>query len=270
MVAALAIAGYYHWETAQREQARAEASQRQRLREHQVRAVVDDLNEAERWLEEGEPRMVLTILRHMDEKLQIVASFTNLTGDAEDAQRIATLRDPVRRAIAATTNAADDPEGLQTVRDSFADIRAAFARDAMVEPAELDAGSSPRSAQTAASARDAASEERRLVRRRQLEAVAGDIDEAARFVADGHPQYALEKLQEMEQKLHLVASAARASGDADDAERVLGLHGRVVEAGARIEGAEGESERLEAAETALADLRSVFAEYRQDEGTTGD
>lgn len=265
VIAALIGAGYYRWEQAQREQAQKAAGARQEIRARQLQTLADDLAEAQRWLDDGTPEMVLLILEHMEEKLVIIASAANQSGDTLDAARVTQIRQPVTDAIEAIESAEGEDEALAVARVQLEDIRKALSRQmsAQPEPARVTAPPSEGAGQ-------GQQEERQLIRDRQIEAIAGDIEEASRFVANGRSALAVEKLQEMEEKLQLVAAAAAQAGDAAAAAKVHELRQDVRGAIGQIEDAAESEEPIQSSEVALNDLQRAFRDYEEAGAVSGE
>ncbi len=249
---ALIAAGGYQLIRGQQRLSELEAEQRAAVRQQQVAIVADDVDEAAKWLERRESEMVLSTLRQMDQKLQILALAANSAGDTAEAGRIASLRQPVMDAVAAMEAAAGDEQALQaaseylpTIRDSFASTEPP-AQPAPAGPPERTSSSGPEATQRA------------VVRRQQLQNVAGDLDRVERFVNDRKPQYALETLQEMDQKLQLLMAAAHSQAETQRFERLNELHTSVLDAVARIGDEESDERRLVAEKNAIQPLREAF------------
>ncbi|MFW6437914.1 MAG: hypothetical protein ACOCZ7_02765 [Armatimonadota bacterium] len=126
VVAALIGVGWYQWQMSLREQTELAAAERETLRQQQLASMTDDLDDAERFLQEEEPARVLETLRHMDEKLEIIMSAAGSAGDAEDAIKVRRLRAPVRNAIEAIEGAEDAEEARHAARAQLRDVRRAF------------------------------------------------------------------------------------------------------------------------------------------------
>ena len=126
VIAALIGVAYYQWHSAVEAEAARALEDRRQLVERQFAMVQDDLEEAQRWLEEGDARLLVTTLRHMEEKLQMIGAGISQTGDSVELARIVRLKGAVRNAIEAIEAAKDDQEALDTARVQLEDIQKAF------------------------------------------------------------------------------------------------------------------------------------------------
>ncbi|MBD3293360.1 MAG: hypothetical protein GF393_10580 [Armatimonadia bacterium] len=129
MVAAIVGVGYYQWHSAVEERAARAREERQQLLDRHFAMVRDDLEEAKGWLQDGDPRLLVSTLKHMDEKLQMIAAGISQTGDSERLARIIGIRAAVDDAIEAIEDADDDDEALNAARIQLEDLQKAFDRE---------------------------------------------------------------------------------------------------------------------------------------------
>jgi len=101
VIVALIAVGAYHWIGKERAQQQQEMEQRAVVRQQQLALVAADLPEAQAALESGDIDAMVEKLQQMDQKLQILASAANSAGDTEEAQRISSMREPVKDAVKA-------------------------------------------------------------------------------------------------------------------------------------------------------------------------
>ncbi len=78
--------------------------------------------------------------------------------------------------------------------------------------------------------REAELQQRQHVRQQQLALVAADLPEAQAALDSGDIDAMVEKLQQMDQKLQILASAANNAGDTDEAQRIASMRAPVQDA----------------------------------------
>jgi hypothetical protein len=128
MVAALIGVGWYQWQRSLEQQTAQAALERQQLRQRQLEMIADDIAEAEQFLEAGQPDRIVTTLRHMDEKLVLLATTANAAGDTEQAHEITMLHNAVTDGLEAIEEVGGDDQKLQVARVQLRDLRKALSR----------------------------------------------------------------------------------------------------------------------------------------------
>lgn len=269
VVAALVGVAWYHYQQSEAQLRAEAAAEREQFRRQALMQVEEDIRGAEAALEQEDAQTVLNTLHHAEDKLRIVLNAMNMSGDADAAMRLLSLKRAITDAVEAIEEAEGDREALQVARVLLKDIRRAFERHSAVPEESAEQSTSRPAPSRRQGTEDARSAERTMIRDRQLALVAHDVTEAAHRIDEGNVDDAMRYLRGAEEQLRIIRASASATGESADAERLQELHDSVGDAIASIDSAPEGQQRAEAAASAAADLQALMQQYEDSEFTAG-